>query len=131
MKIEVQDWGKAADEVGNLVTEFKQDVSEGFARVDNQVVDQFKNEQLSGRKPDDTGLNIKTGTLHGSINSRVEVADSQIAGVVYNGGATYWAYHQYGEGNNPKRLEFDEYFQTEGLAAYTEVVDASLHRMVA
>lgn len=131
MRIEVQDWGKAADHIGNLVTEFKQDVSEGFARVDNQVVDQFKNEQLSGRKGDDTGLEIRTGNLHDSIKSLVEVADSRISGTVYNGGAAYWEYHQYGMGNNPKRLNFDEYFESEGMAGYTEVVESSLERMVA
>lgn len=126
MKLEAQDWEIAADEIATLATRFKQSVAEGFARVDNQIVTQFKDVQLSGRRAGDVGLNIGKGTLHLSIKSLVEVADDKIAGVVYNTGAPYWEYHQYAMGHNPKRLTFDEYFQEQGLAGYTKVVDDSL-----
>lgn len=126
MKLEAQDWSAVADGLANRVTDFKESVAKGFATVDNQVVTHFKDDELSGRKADDTGLNIRSGTLHDSIKGVVDVADSQISGTVYNTGARYWEYHQDGAGHNPKRLHFDEYFRNEGLAAYTDVVESAL-----
>lgn len=126
MKLEAQDWTQAADHLESKVTEFKADVAAGFAKVDRQVEDQFRDEQLSGRHADDTGLNIRTGRLHDSIKSVVDVANDQIMATVYNTDAPYWEYHQDGAGHNPKRLFFEEYFTSQGLAAYTEVVEAAL-----
>ncbi len=126
MNLEPQDWNAVADDLQNRVTDFRSTVAAGFATVDGQVVDHFKNDELSGRKADDTGLNIRKGTLHDSVKSLVEVENHQIAGVVYNVGAPYWEHHQDGAGHNPKRLNFSEYFQDQGLAAYTDVVEFAL-----
>jgi ClpP class serine protease len=119
-------WSAVADDLQNRVTEFRATVAAGFAGVDDGVVAHFKDDELSGRRADDTGLNIRTGRLHDSIKSLVEVADHQIAGIVYNTGARYWEFHQDGAGNNPKRLHFEEYFRSQGLAAYSDVVEGAL-----
>jgi hypothetical protein len=106
-------WSAVADDLQNRVTEFRATVAAGFAGVDDGVVAHFKDDELSGR-------------LHDSIKSLVEVADHQIAGIVYNTGARYWEFHQDGAGNNPKRLHFEEYFRSQGLAAYSDVVEGAL-----
>ena len=130
MHIEPQDWSAAAQNIEARLKEFRADIADGFAQVDRQVNDQFRDEQLSGRKGDDTGLNIVTGTLHDSIKDAVEVADEMISGVVYNEGAPYWYYHQEPDGQK-KRLFFDEYFSTQGLEAYTAVAERALMEMAA
>ena len=131
MRLDADNWDASAEAIRSKVTEFKVTVASGFAVVDNQVVDQFKDEQLSGRHADDTSLNIRTGRLHDSIKSVVDVADDKISGTVFNTDAKYWEYHQDAAGHNPKRLFFEEYFTSHGLAAYTDVVEGALHEVFA
>jgi len=128
--IHSENFDEVAADLQNRVTAFKENVARGFARVDDKIVNQFRDEQLSGRKGDDTGLNIRTGRLHDSIKSLVEVAEAEITGVIFNTDAPYWKYHQYGEGHNPKRLGFDEYFEDQGLQAYTEAVESAFVEFV-
>lgn len=130
MIIQPEGWSQVADMVGTKADRLLDAIARGFATVDQSIEDQFRNEQLSGRKADDTGLNIRTGTLHDSIKSVVEVADSQISGTVYNTDAPYWRYHQEPDGQK-KRLFLDEYFENQGLAAYTDVVESALAEMAA
>lgn len=126
MHLEIQDWAAVEADIQGRTLRSLEAIEVGFERVGAEIVDQFQDEQLSGRKADDTGLNVVSGTLHGSIQSAVEVADAMVSSTVYNENAPYWEYHQLGMGHNPKRLFFDEYFESQGFAAYTAVAERAL-----
>ena len=110
---------------------FVEAVGIGFEKTADEIAGNLLKDQLSGRKADDTGLNIKTGTLYDSIHSMVDIEDAKITADVYNTGAQYWEYHQEGAGHNPKRLFFDEYFEAQGLQMYEEAMEEALELMVA
>ena len=74
--------------------------------------------QLSGRKPDDMGLNMRTGNLFDSLQNKTEIVDGGIESTIFNTDAKYWWYHQVGAGNNPKRLMMDEQFASDGMEVY-------------
>lgn len=80
-----------------------------FHDMIDAVGDEFRRD-VSGRKPDDTGLNIRSGRLLASIETLSQPGPGMVTFAVFNSGAPYWAYHQDGAGKNPKRLFWDEFW---------------------
>ena len=125
------DFSEAVAKFRALAQEFRASVAQGFSEVSRRIAEKFRNEDLSGRKSDDTGLNIRTGRLHDSIKSEVEIAENKISGVVYNDDAPYWEFHQKGMGFNPKRLFWEEEFEAAIGNEYAAVVSEAEQAMAA
>lgn len=89
----------------------------------SEIAARFRSDDLSGRKPDDTGLNRISGKLHASVAGKTEAVDGAIEAIVYNEGAPYWYYHEVGAGFNPKRLDWYNRFATEGTDLFSEALD--------
>jgi hypothetical protein len=101
-------------------------VGQGMAGAAAEMARRFREEDLSGRKADDTGLNIRTGKLKGSIQSNgsaTNLEDGTLIAEVFNQDAKYWAFHEDGSGYNPKRLDFARRFETEGMDLIETEVD--------
>lgn len=103
----------------------------GFEQVSKTIVKAFQEDQLSGRKADDTGLNIKTKNLYTSLTSAARLESQELIGEVGNKGATYWEYHQTGTERLKKRLFFDEFFQGEGADMYVSAADEAFEKVAA
>lgn len=106
--------------------EFEREIETGFVDASRAIVDGFKTGQLSGRKSDDTALNVKTGNLRRSIDSRVRMTGRNIAATIFNKSATYWEYHQLGTERLKKRLFLFEEFATSGRKRYESTVETAL-----
>lgn len=111
--------------------EFISDLETGFAQASQNIAESFKRNQLSGRKSDDTGLNVKRDVLRQSIKGSGMRDGMTIVGMVTNSMATYWEYHQDGTLKLPKRLFFYEEFETTGEKAYTSVVEMAMEKLAA
>ena len=98
----------------------------GMSRGGNVMAAVLRDDQLSGRHGDDTGLNIKTGRLHDSIKAETEAAGVTFTSTVYNRAATYWYWHQIGTDRLPKRLFFEEDFAESGPEIYETEIDLAL-----
>lgn len=110
--------------------EFVEALDQGFQEAGETVADKFRMD-VSGRKSDDTGLNIRTGNLLGSVDSFAQTTSDGVTSAVFNQHADYWYYHQKGLGHNPKRLSWDEYWAGEAETLYTSAVDEALGRIAA
>jgi len=120
-----------AAQLNGMKEDYRAALEEGFARAGRLIVDLFRNTQLSGRTPDDRGLNIRTGNLNQSVKSLTQISGSTITSLVYNEGAQYWEYHQTGTDRLPKRLYLEEAFQDDGAKLYTSEVEMALARLAA
>lgn len=76
-----------------------------------EIVEAFRADQLSGRRAPNYGLNRRTGNLYESLRSGVTGSGKKLTSEIYNRGAQYWYYHEFGMGYNPKRLWFEETFR--------------------
>jgi hypothetical protein len=110
----------------------------GFSLTGEEIATKFREEDLSGRKADDTGLNKRSGKLYGSVDADIvnaanqaRAGDEVVESIIYNTGATYWEYHQFGSGHNPKRLFWEEFFGLEGGDLYSSEADAALNLLAA
>lgn len=110
--------------------EYREAMEKGFARAGAAIVDLFRHRWLSGRGSDDLGLNIRTGRLFQSIKSLTEINKDAIRSVVFNSNATYWEYHQLGQGV-PKRLYLEEAFEEDGGKLYTSEMELAFERLAA
>lgn len=105
--------------------DYRDALDKGFQRAGVSMVRRFQEEQLSGRRAPGFGLNVRTGNLRGSIRSSVTTSGDEIRSSITNSGAQYWAYHQDGAGNNPKRLYFEEEFLDPGERVYATEVEGA------
>lgn len=110
---------------------FVSDLEMGFAQASQGIAESFKKNQLSGRKSDNTGLNVRRDILRQSIKGSGMRDGMTIVGMVQNSMATYWEYHQDGTPKLPKRLFFYEEFETSGAKAYTSVVEMAMEKLSA
>jgi hypothetical protein len=110
---------------------FIDDITKGFSGASADMVEMFQREQLSGRKGDDTGLNIRSGTLYRSLSSGANVFGDTITAEVTNLGATYWEYHQEGTERLPKRLFFEESFEADGVPKFEDAIESAFARLTA
>lgn len=110
--------------------EFVEDVDAGFEAAGDAVATKLR-QDVSGRKPDDTGLNIRTGTLLNSIETFIQRSEGGMTSAVFNQGADYWRYHELGSGNNPKRLFWGDFWAGEAETLYVTAVDEALGRLAA
>lgn len=108
---------------------YEEALAKGFADAGRLVVDLFRRDWLSGRTSGDLGLNIVTGRLHASLDSKTSIQGSRLTSDVTNQGAPYWFYHQNPEGGRHKFLYLDEAFQEDGSQIYVGQVEQAL-RMV-
>lgn len=108
------------DEAGE---EYRDALDKGFQRAGIAMVTRFQEEQLSGRRAPNFGLNIRTGNLRASLRQAVTTSTGEVRSSITNRGASYWAYHQDGAGHNPKRLYFEEEFQDQGERVYASEVE--------
>ncbi len=113
-------------ELGEVGAALRLALEVGAEEGGKEIAFRLKAEQLSGRHADDTGLNIRTQNLYDSVLSKTETAASLIRSIVYNSGAQYWWYHQEGSGRLPKRLFFEEFFESEADEIYTRWILQSL-----
>lgn len=105
---EVKSVGNALRAATDRLDEYRARLAAAFQAVGEKVEARIQNEQMSGRKSDDTGLNIITGTGYNSWEVVTDVAAELLETMVYNGPqAFYLRYPEDGSGHNPKRLEIE------------------------
>lgn len=110
--------------------EFVEDIDAGFEAAGDAVAEKLRSD-VSGRKPDDTGLNIRTGTLFNSIETFAQRSPDGMTSAVFNQGADYWRYHEQGAGANPKRLFWGDYWNQSAPKLYETAVNEALGRAAA
>lgn len=113
-------------EIEDLSEEYKAALEKGFARAGMNLIYKFQDEQLSGRRSGDVGLNVRTGNLRDSLRSVVTVDSEAITNTIYNRGADYWAYHQDGSDRLRKRLFIEEDFEDSGAKLYTSEIEIAM-----
>jgi hypothetical protein len=84
---------------------------------------------VSGRKTNDMGLNIRTGNLLMSLAAYSKRLAQTIMAAVYNTNASYWYYHEVGAGHNPKRLNWFDYWNTAGHERLTTGAGEAMARL--
>lgn len=115
--------------LNNMKGRYEDAIAKGFAEAGRLVVDLFRRDWLSGRSAGDLGLNIRTGRLHASLDSRSMVQGPHLTSDVFNQGADYWYFHQNPEGGRHKFLYLKEAFAEDGAKIYEGQVEQAL-RMV-
>lgn len=120
---------QVASDLSQDSQEFLRDLELGFIDASKAIVDSFKMNQLSGRKSDNTALNVRSGNLRRSIDQRAHMNGRDIAATIFNKSATYWEYHQEGTERLPKRLFFYEEFANQGRKRYESSVETALKRL--
>jgi hypothetical protein len=118
----IQGLDEASGEYQNLL-------ERGFARANLQIIHKFQDEQLSGRRSGDVGLNVRTGNLRDSLHSVVTVDSEAITATIYNRGADYWAYHQDGSDRLRKRLFIEEDFEDSGEKLYSSEIEIAMQAL--
>ena len=136
-------WNLVADELLIKFNAFEKEIKDGFDEAGESLVQQFKEEQFSGRGSDNMGLNIITGMTRASIRSLVESAEQGLLsleiynmtedahGVTDKQGFGIISFHQFGMGNNPKRLTLEEGFEDYGMKKLEDIVEIGFEVLVA
>lgn len=120
------DWEALTKNLDEASEEYQQALDQGFQKAGLAMIHKFQDEQLSGRTGGDLGLNIRTGNLRDSLKTNVTTQAGQLEGVIYNKGATYWAFHQDGTDRLKKRLFLEEDFEYSGEKMYSSAVEMAL-----
>lgn len=131
MVVIVSNADEVVNELAAIPASFQTYAMDGFLEGSKSIVSMFQREQLSGRKADDAGLNIKSRRLYQSLESSAMVVGDTVVGSVGNRGATYWEYHQRGTERLRKRLFLEEDFQTKGADIYLSLADAAFEKVAA
>lgn len=131
MIVIVSNADEVVKELAGIPSAFGVEMAHGFTEGSKAIVGMFQRDQLSGRKADDTGLNIKSRRLYESLWSGAQVVGDTVAAEIGNHGATYWEYHQTGTERLRKRLFFDEVFHSKGRDIYTSLAEAAFDKVTA
>jgi hypothetical protein len=107
--MELRTEGNAIERAVEHLNTYRALVAAALQRAGNTVREKAVDEQLSGRLPNDMGLNIITGTARDSMRTSTRVEADFIETNVYNTPRSFYLrYHQDGAGYNPKRLEIED-----------------------
>ena len=121
-------------EAVNALRKFSDDIQQrieiALDAAGGMIVEQFRADQLSGRRAPNYGLNKRTGNLYESLRNSTLQSGNRFTSEVYNRGAQYWYYHEFGTGFNPKRLWFEETFRKDGAEIYQTQLESALQGAV-
>lgn len=119
-------WAEMNKEVDQASEEYKAALDVGFQKASLAMVHKFQDEQLSGRRSGDIGLNVRTGNLRDSLKTLVTTQTGELKGLIFNQAAQYWAYHQDDSGRLKKRLFLEEDFELSGEKLYVSAVEMAM-----
>lgn len=115
-----------AQDLKAMGEEYYEALEKGFQKAGLELIHKFQDEQLSGRKSGDIGLNVRTGNLRDSLKNVVTTQAGMIEGLIYNRAADYWSYHQDGSERLKKRLFLEEDFEVSGEKLYSSAVEMAM-----
>jgi hypothetical protein len=126
VKFSVKDKGKV---LANLLTrnkKFRRDVRKGFIFAADEFIARIRGKWYSGRRADDTGLNVRTGFLRRSWQPVIKEEALNILAVIRSG-ARYGLYHEEGTEKLPKRTFIKEDMKGRlGTKLFTQAVKEAL-----
>lgn len=121
---------KSAEDFEKRATAFQGTLEEGVKEANEAFRDRFVEQELSGRKPNDMGLNIQTGTLHGDVQAALEETEEGegeiLRPTVFTTIADYVAFHMDPDSTTHKmRIDPEGDFLDWGMEGfYGALVDA-------